>query len=95
METVTVTVRPVAVSVIRHDPVANPPAGPLPVTLEHSKVVVALDGLLGAQDIPVTDGTDHENVYDPLPPDTMLAVVEFVVIVVNILLDALTDVGDV
>jgi hypothetical protein len=57
--TLTVTVRPFEVSVIKQEPVAEPVSTPAtPVQLN---TVLALEGLLALQpDIPVLPETDHE-----------------------------------
>ena len=61
MLTVTVTVRPSDVSVIKQEPVADPALAPVPATVVHEKAVVALDALVAVQSaMLVMPETDHE-----------------------------------
>ena len=92
--TLTVTARLSEVSVMTHRPVAEPVS--TPATPVQANAVVALEALVGVQpDMPVRPVTDHEYVYGPTPPDTTLAVVEFVVMLCDRAPVALTEEGDV
>lgn len=94
MATLTVTVRLSDVSVIRQKPTADPVSTPATVVQEN--VVDALDALVAVQPaIPLMLETDHEYVYGPVPPETMLAVVDPVVMFWDTELVALTELGDV
>ena len=60
MATVTVTVRPSDVSVMRQEPVADPALAPVPTTDVQENEVVALDALVAVQPILTMLETDHE-----------------------------------